>query len=207
MEKKHQCETGNVVGLLFWKKKCIKAGFQRVQRRFLLERMGKVIACSAREEMWWVYCFGKRNVLRLDFKESREDFSWERSFHVVRERKRGGSIALKKEMYQVWISQHPERVSVGEDGEGHSMYRGQKWKRHQDQQWNVIFMWLSFLYSCFCASHSCHKHSNTTLKAPPPPPRKRLKSTNHTRVKKTSFLSNDPINLESFGGSPCSNTD
>jgi len=35
--------------------------------------------------MWQVYCFGKRNVFRLDLKESREGFCQRgggRSFHV-----------------------------------------------------------------------------------------------------------------------------
>ena len=89
----------NTAGLLFRKKKCIKAGFQRVQRGLLL---GKVIPCSAREETWWVYCFEKRNVSSLDFTASREGFCWRgwgRSLHVVQERKCDGSTVLEKEMY------------------------------------------------------------------------------------------------------------
>ena len=33
----------NTAGLLFWKKKCFEVGFEGAQKRFLLERKGKVI--------------------------------------------------------------------------------------------------------------------------------------------------------------------
>ena len=39
-----------MAGLLFWKKKCFKVGFERIQRRFLSERTGKVIQCRGTEE-------------------------------------------------------------------------------------------------------------------------------------------------------------
>ena len=42
-KKKQQCERESVVGLLFFKKKCFKVGFEGVQRGFLSERKWKVI--------------------------------------------------------------------------------------------------------------------------------------------------------------------
>ena len=35
----------NMMGLLFWKKKCFEFGFYGGQRGLLLERTGKVISC------------------------------------------------------------------------------------------------------------------------------------------------------------------
>ena len=50
MEEKNQRERGDVVGLLFWKKKCFKVGFERVQRGFLPKRTGRVIPCRGVED-------------------------------------------------------------------------------------------------------------------------------------------------------------
>ena len=55
MEEKQQHERGNVAGLLFWKEKSFKVGFERVQRGFLLRRKGKVILCRAFENGKYLY--------------------------------------------------------------------------------------------------------------------------------------------------------
>ena len=62
----------NMAGLSFSKKKCFEVRFERVQWRIPSEQ---------------VYCFGKRNVLRLDLNESSEGFLQSRS------------IVLEKEMF------------------------------------------------------------------------------------------------------------
>ena len=50
MEEKQQHERGNVAGLLFWKEKSFKVGFERVQRGFLSERKGNVIPSRGAED-------------------------------------------------------------------------------------------------------------------------------------------------------------
>ena len=50
MEEKNQRERGDVVGLLFWKKKCFKVGFERVQRGFPPKRTGRVFPCRGVED-------------------------------------------------------------------------------------------------------------------------------------------------------------
>ena len=54
---------------------------------------------------WQVYCFGKRNVLRLNLKEY-------------------------------------GKISFGEEGEGHSMYRGQRQKKCRDNSGKHIWVIL-----------------------------------------------------------------
>ena len=49
------------------------------------------------------------------------------------EQKHGRSTVLGKELFSGFMS--PERVSVGEEGEGHSMQTNRKQKRRGNQQW------------------------------------------------------------------------
>ena len=49
-EEKQKRERQNMVGLLLWKKKSFKVGFERVQSGFLSERKGNVIPCTGDED-------------------------------------------------------------------------------------------------------------------------------------------------------------
>ena len=56
----------------------------------------------------------------------------------TRNRKHGRfTIFYGKEMFLDYISMSPERVSVGEEAEGHSMLMDRKRKRRGNQQWRV----------------------------------------------------------------------